>query len=88
MKIKSFDYDIKRTTRDTNGNPRYIVWFMAFLNDEEKELSNAFEIAKKRANSIGFKKYRGKDFGGGFVGQSYNIESTAQDIINSRKKDI
>ena len=36
------------------------------------------------ANSLGFSVYRGRDFGGGFVGQSYNVENTAENIIKAR----
>lgn len=58
---------------DRNGNPRYVIHFLAFANDYDK--------AKRLANSIGFRVYRGREFGGGFVGQSYNLESTAEQII-------
>ena len=69
--------DFFRVNNDINGNPRYVIHFLAFADNYEK--------ARKIANSIGFSVYRGKQFGGGFVGQSYNLESTAADIIHSRK---
>lgn len=62
-----------RVTNDMNGNPRYVIHFLAFSGDYDK--------ARKLASSIGFRVYRGRDFGGGFVGQSYNLESTADQII-------
>ena len=64
--------DFYRVNNDVNGNPRYVVHFLAFAPD--------YETAKKRANAIGFKVYRGRDFGGGFVGQSYYLADTAINI--------
>ena len=70
-------YDMYRVKNDVNGNPRYVIHWLAFDKD--------YDTAKKIANSIGFRVYRGKDFGGGFVAQSYNLESTAERIIDSRQ---
>ena len=39
-----------------------------------------FEMALKRAKEIGGKKYRGKEYGGGIVFQSYNLDSTEEAI--------
>ena len=69
-------YDFYRANSDYNGNPRYVIHFLAFRSDYDR----AHEIAK----NIGFTKYRGKDFGGGFVAQSYSLEETAKQIIRSR----
>ena len=69
-------HDFFRVNNDYNGNPRYVIHWLAFADN--------YELAHKKANSIGFSKYRGKDFGGGFVGQSYNLESTAETIIENR----
>ena len=44
--------------------------------------------AKRLANSIGFSVYRGKSFCGGFVSQSYNLENTAEQIINLRSEAV
>jgi hypothetical protein len=51
------------------------VHFLTFAAD--------YQTAKKRANSIGFRVYRGRDFGGGFVGQSYSLPDTARAIIEA-----
>lgn len=64
-----------RVNNDVNGNPRYVVSFLNFAAD--------YETAKRRANSIGFRVYRGRDFGGGFVGQSYSLPDTARAIIEA-----
>ena len=70
-------YDMYRVRNDVNGNPRYVIHWLAFGKD--------YDTAKKIANSIGFRVYRGKDFGGGFVAQSYNVENTAEQIIDARQ---
>ena len=70
-------YDMYRVRNDANGNPRYVIHWLAFGKD--------YDTAKKIANSIGFRVYRGKDFGGGFVAQSYNVENTAEQIIDARQ---
>lgn len=73
-----------RVNNDINGNPRYVTHFHAFLNDNEFG-TGSYELAKKRANSLGFKVYRGKDFGGGFVCQSYNLENDVERILDIRE---
>lgn len=71
---------------DMYGNPRVIVHFFAFLkdseiNDDTLSIDKRYEIAKKRANKIGFSKYRGKDFGGGFVHQCWNETELKEKIV-------
>jgi hypothetical protein len=70
---------MKRINNDINGNPRYVVHFYDLLRDNEGEGLDVFqkyEIAVKKARKVGGAKYRGKDFGGGIVFQSYNITET------------
>lgn len=62
-----------RTTNDVNGNPRYVVHFLSIDKD--------YETACKMANKIGGRKYRGKDFGGGIVFQSYNMDELRKEIL-------
>ena len=82
---QALGYSFYRVNNDANGNPRYVIHFLAFLNPSEgDDLSDRYAIAKKRANAIGFSVYRGKDFGGGFVCQSYDLEGTAESVIVSR----
>jgi hypothetical protein len=66
-----------RVNNDAYGNPRYVIHFLAFDQD--------YDMARKIANKLGFRVYRARDFGGGFVCQSYNIEQDAERIINARK---
>lgn len=68
-----------KTKNDINGNPRYIIHFLYLLNQKESEgltLDQKFNLALKKAKKIGGKQYRGKEFGGGIVFQSYNIQET------------
>lgn len=74
-----------RITNDVNGNPRYVIHFFAFLSEEEfndLRLSESYKLAHQRAKKLGFRKYMGKDFGGCFVGQSYNTKDTAAKILD------
>jgi len=64
--------DYKRIKNDTNGNPRYVVHFLAIADD--------YESALKIARKIGGKKFHNKQFGGGIVFQSYNIEETLKKL--------
>lgn len=74
---QEFGFSVYRVTEDMNGDPRYVIHFLAFANNYDK--------AKNIANGLGFSVYRAKWFGGGFVGQSYNLESTIEQIIDARE---
>jgi hypothetical protein len=70
---------MKRINNDVNGNPRYVVHFYDLLTDIEGlnlTILQRYELALKKARKVGGKMYRGKDFGGGIVFQSYNIIET------------
>ena len=81
---QAFGNSFYRVNNDVNGNPRYVTHYLAFLREDELGVGD-YEIAKQRANKLGFKVYRGKDFGGGFVCQSYNLENDVERIIESRE---
>ena len=72
--------EFTRVNNDFCGNPRYVCHFFEFLKDEEKSVSN-YKLSVKRANKLGGKKYRGSDFGGGIVFQSYNTDGLRKRII-------
>lgn len=64
---------------DINGNERYIVHFLKFVTDEEREMLDVFglyPLAAGRALKYAT-VYRGKDYGGGFVLYSNNLNMTA-----------
>lgn len=86
--------DYIRTTNDVNGNPRYVFHFLDFISKQEEEqapqgmnrILYLKNLALEKAKSIGGKAYRGKDFGGGIVIQSYNVQGTIKQIENLARK--
>ena len=82
--------DVMRVNNDVNGNPRYVVHFLHFLTDKEKEDVagyGAYSLAAKRANAwIGGKRYRAKSYGGGIVFSSYNVESECSHVNEALEK--
>lgn len=59
--------DFTRIDNDTNGNPRYVCHFLNFISDEEQKdfkgitaISNMYELACKKAKTIGGKRYHTK----------------------------
>lgn len=85
--------DYKRVNNDVNGNPRYVFHFLDFISDNDSatapqgmnRILYLKNLAVEKARSLGGKAYRGKDFGGGIVIQSYNIEETIKRIENLAK---
>ena len=68
-----------RINNDVNGNPRYVVHFLELLNDEERisiPYNKKYEYALKKAKKIGGRKFNNKQYGGGIVFQSYNLQDT------------
>lgn len=62
-------YECTRTRSDSNGNPRYVVHFLSL------GLTEYPNKTPKTISQLGLTKYRGKDFGGGYVFQSYSVEN-------------
>jgi len=78
--------DFTRVNNDTNGNPRYVCHFTNLLSDAENRnydgsISDRYLLALKRAKKIGGRKFHNKQYGGGIVFQSYNIEVTERRIL-------
>lgn len=71
--------DFTRINNDVNGNPRYVCHFL--------QLSDNYQEAIKKANSIGGRKYHTKSYGGGIVFQSYNLQNLC-DKINEIKYEL
>jgi len=67
-----YNITFKRVDNDTNGNPRYVCHYLS--------LADTYSEAIKLANSIGGRKFHNRQYGGGLVFQSYNIENTAKRI--------
>lgn len=73
---------------DSYGNERIVVHFHAFLTDKEienLETLEAWYIASKRAKKLGWKTYRGNNFGGGLVCQYCTTLETLANEINELK---
>ena len=75
--------EFTRINNDVNGNPRYVCHFLNIVNEKDEEQAKAYGIgyiselyktAVKKAKKIGGAKYKGKDYGGGIVFQSYNTD--------------
>lgn len=66
--------DFTKITNDTNGNPRYVLHFLAMDSDYNKAL--------KKARALGGKKFHNKQYGGGIVFSTYNLDSLV-DRINA-----
>ena len=88
--------DFTRVNSDLNGNPRYVIHFLDCINDKESEeveksakpfqsISDKYIFAVNKMRKLGGKKYRGKDFGGGIVFQSYNLQDLANEINEANK---
>jgi hypothetical protein len=84
--------EFTRVNNDTNGNPRYVCHFLNLLTTGEKNrdfsdqkdifcISNKYNYALIRAKKIGGRKFHNKQYGGGIVFQSYNIEETEKAIL-------
>jgi hypothetical protein len=93
MKAREKMIEFIRKNNDVNGNPRYVCHFLNLFTDKERKdyifspgLSEMYKIAVKRANKIGGSKYHNKQYGGGIIFQSYNIEETEKDIIRIREQ--
>jgi hypothetical protein len=75
---KAIQEQMQRVDNDVNGNPRYILHFLAFDED--------YDTAKEIANSLGWSVYRAKSHGGCFVGQSYSTEADAHWIAKAKAR--
>ena len=78
MKLSNFTI----VNNDANGNPRYVCHFLHFIGpaDDGLDLLAKYDLAVKRAKIFGGKIYRGKDYGGGIVFTSNNINDLIEKI--------
>jgi hypothetical protein len=68
--------NFKRVNNDVNGNPRYVFHFL--------QLADNYDDALKLAKKIGGRKFHNKQYGGGIVVQSYNLDYEIK-LINELK---
>ena len=70
--------DFTRVKNDVNGNPRYVMHFLALdIHGPYKGigfgLSDRYVMACQLAKKLGGRKFHNKQYGGGIVFQSYNL---------------
>jgi len=65
--------DFTRVNNDVNGNPRYVCHYLNIDSD--------YQTAIKKANTIGGKKFHNKQYGGGIVFSSYNLDNLTREIF-------
>ena len=65
-------YEFTRMNNDVNGNPRYVIHFLAIADD--------YRHAVNLARAIGGRKFHNKQYGGGIIFQSYNNDRLADEI--------
>jgi len=74
--------DFTRVNNDTNGNPRYVIHFLhcvpAYAADFE--LPAKYAAAVHVMNKTGGRKFHNKQYGGGIVFTSYNLETLIKRI--------
>lgn len=72
-----------RVNNDTNGNPRYVCHFLAFVPDNMSEdITDKYRFAVRFANKLGGRKFHNRQYGGGIVFQSYSLPNLCE-AINS-----
>jgi diaminopimelate decarboxylase len=77
--IKMEENDFIKIKNDGNGNPRYAIHFLRFCNDRDgtpisEQYQNVLNLSKKL--KLGGHKFQNKQYGGGWVFQSYNLGHT------------
>lgn len=72
--------DFRRAPSDMYGNPRYVIHWLRFFNDDEPQAVKTYDNALRRAKQWWGRKSHTKAFGGGVVFQCYNISGLAADI--------
>lgn len=83
--------DFTRVNSDTYGNPRYVCHFLTFITDKDEftGLDSRYDLALARSRQFGGRKFHNKQYGGGIVFQSYNIDGLGEKIeafINTLKE--
>ena len=84
--MKTSKIEFTRVNNDVNGNPRYVCHFFDLLTKEDSEelsgkISEQYKRALNNSRQFGGKKFHNKQYGGGIVFQSYNIQGLEKDIL-------
>ena len=73
MSNQQLSINFKRISNDFCGNPRFVCHFL--------NLASTYEDALKLAKKLGGRKFHNKQFGGGIVFQSYNLQDLEKRIL-------
>ena len=73
--VNGEDYTVHGIQNDINGNRRFVIHYLAF------DIDNYDDVSK-----YGFRKYRGKAFGGGIVFQAVNLQDKIQYMVDKVKE--
>lgn len=86
--MENLTFNWVRVKNDVNGNPRYVVHFLAFKTPQIDSMpfEHQYNAALALAREIGGRKFHNKQYGGGIVFQSYNLRNTEQSILNLLEK--
>ena len=76
--------DFTRVNNDTNGNPRHVLHFLnlEIEKDYNKTLTERYNEALAIAKKAGGRKFHNKQYGGGIVFQSYNLNNLSNELNN------
>jgi len=79
--------EFTRINNDGNGNPRYVCHCLSFIQSGETfenvpvwDISGKYDIALSRSRQFRGRKFHNKQYGGGIVFQSYEIERLGKEI--------
>jgi hypothetical protein len=79
------EVEVYRAANDHNGNPRFVVHFLVvpFRKQEADETFMSYLYAHKRHAKAAFfgSDYKGRQFGGGIVFQSYSVAENVRKAI-------
>ena len=76
--------DFTRVNNDTNGNPRHVLHFLNLEKEKDytKTLMERYNQALVIAKKAGGRKFHNKQYGGGIVFQSYNLNDLSDELNN------
>ena len=76
--------DFTRVNNDANGNPRHVLHFLnlEIEKDYNKTLTERYNEALAIAKKAGGRKFHNKQYGGGIVFQSYNLNNLSDELNN------
>jgi hypothetical protein len=74
--------NFERVNNDSNGNPRYVVHFLECEPDSWKDepFDKRYQRVIKLMNKINGRKFNNKQYGGGIVFSTYNLDSLEKQI--------